>query len=55
MLITALGTVIWVPVEGIRSLGRNTQGVKLVTLDNEDKVVGVAHLEDRTETGDDEK
>jgi len=55
MLITALGTVIWVPMEGIRSLGRNTQGVKLVTLDNDDKVVGVAHLEDRAEAGDEEK
>ncbi|MGA1843507.1 MAG: DNA gyrase subunit A [bacterium] len=55
MLITALGTVIWVPVEGIRCLGRNTQGVKLVTLDTDDKVVGVARLEDRAEVGDDEK
>ncbi|MGA1796173.1 MAG: DNA gyrase subunit A [bacterium] len=55
MLITAQGTVIWVPVEGIRSLGRNTQGVKLVTLDTDDKVVGVARLEDRAEVGDDEK
>ncbi len=52
MLITSPGNVIWVPVKGIRSLARNTQGVKLVTLDAEDKVVGVTCLEDRTEKED---
>jgi DNA gyrase subunit A len=49
MIITASGNVIWVPVEGIRLLARNTQGIKLVALDENDKVVGVACLEDRPE------
>ena len=52
MLITSSGNVIWVPVKGIRSLARNTQGVKLVALDDEDKVVGVTCLEERPEESD---
>jgi DNA gyrase subunit A len=55
MLITSSGKVIWVPVKGIRSLARNTQGIKLVALDEDDRVVGVACLEDRSETGDEKE
>ncbi|MGA1840321.1 MAG: DNA gyrase subunit A [bacterium] len=55
MLITSSGNVIWVPVKGIRSLGRYTQGVKLVALDEDDRVVGVACLEERPETGDEKE
>lgn len=52
MLITSSGNIIWVPVKGIRSLGRNTQGIKLVALDADDSVVGVTCLEERSEKGD---
>jgi DNA gyrase subunit A len=52
MLITSSGNVIWLPVKGIRSLGRNTQGIKLLALDDEDKVVGVTCIEEKSEEGD---
>jgi DNA gyrase subunit A len=44
MLITQQGVVIRMPVKGIRISGRNTQGVKLVNLDERDIVVDVARL-----------
>jgi len=44
MLITAQGVVIRMPVKGIRIAGRNTQGVKLVNLDDHDAVMDVARL-----------
>ena len=42
MLITAGGQMVRIPVQGIRECGRNTQGVKLVTLDPGDKLLGIA-------------
>jgi DNA gyrase subunit A len=44
MLITGQGVVIRMPVKGIRIAGRNTQGVKLVNLDEHDAVMDVARL-----------
>ena len=44
MLITKHGVVIRMPVKGIRVSGRNTQGVKLVNLDEGDLVCDVARL-----------
>jgi DNA gyrase subunit A len=44
MLITKLGVVIRMPVKGIRVSGRNTQGVKLVHLDDGDIVCDVARV-----------
>jgi DNA gyrase subunit A len=44
MLITKQGVAIRMPVKGIRVAGRNTQGVKLVNLDNEDLVMDVARV-----------
>jgi DNA gyrase subunit A len=44
MLITGQGVVIRMPVKGIRIAGRNTQGVKLVNLDDHDSVMDVARL-----------
>jgi DNA gyrase subunit A len=44
MLITKHGIVIRMPVKGIRVSGRNTQGVKLVNLDEGDFVCDVARL-----------
>src|ERR1051325_10007208 len=55
MLITKQGIAIRMPVKGIRVAGRNTQGVKLVNLDQNDVVTDVARVvpDDDTETGDD--
>ena len=44
MLITKLGMVIRMPVKGIRVSGRNTQGVRLVNLDDTDCVNDVARV-----------
>jgi DNA gyrase subunit A len=53
MLITKHGVVIRMPVKGIRVSGRNTQGVRLVNLDNGDLVIDVARVvpEDDREEG----
>jgi DNA gyrase/topoisomerase IV subunit A len=42
MLITAKGQMVRIPVNGIRECGRNTQGVKLVTLDDGDQLKAIA-------------
>jgi DNA gyrase subunit A len=44
MLITKEGVTIRMPVKGIRVSGRNTQGVKLVNLDDKDLVMDVARV-----------
>jgi len=44
MLMTKQGILIRMPVKGIRVAGRNTQGVKLVNLDNNDLVMAVARV-----------
>jgi DNA gyrase subunit A len=44
MLITRHGVIIRSPVDGIRVIGRNTQGVKVMNLDAGDKVVDVARV-----------
>jgi DNA gyrase subunit A len=44
MLITKLGMVIRMPVKGIRVSGRNTQGVRLVNLEDTDCVNDVARV-----------
>ncbi|MFQ6047479.1 MAG: DNA gyrase C-terminal beta-propeller domain-containing protein, partial [Gemmatimonadales bacterium] len=44
MMITRHGVIIRLPVEGIRVIGRNTQGVKVMNLDPGDSVVDVARV-----------
>ena len=44
MLMTKQGILIRMPVKGIRVAGRNTQGVKLVMLDDKDLVMAVARV-----------
>jgi DNA gyrase subunit A len=45
MLITDSGTLIRTPVEGISSMGRNTQGVKLIALDEGQRLAGVEMIQ----------
>ena len=42
MLITVGGQMVRIPVNGIREAGRNTQGVKLIDLDQTDKLQAIA-------------
>jgi DNA gyrase subunit A len=44
MIITKNGIVIRCPISGISIIGRNTQGVRLINLEDTDRVVDVAHL-----------
>lgn len=44
MMITRHGVIIRVPIAGIRVIGRNTQGVKVMNLDEGDLIVDVARV-----------
>ncbi|WP_455656721.1 DNA gyrase subunit A [Phascolarctobacterium sp.] len=50
MMITAAGIIIRIDVEGISQFGRNAQGVKLMTLNDDDKVVSLAAVQQDEET-----
>ena len=45
MLISSNGTLVRTPVEGISVVGRNTQGVTLIKLTGDQKLVGLAGIE----------
>ena len=45
MLISQQGTLVRTPVDGISQLGRNTQGVKLIRLDDGDLLTGLARIQ----------
>lgn len=47
MLITSEGKIIRISVSGVRVSGRSTQGVKLMNLEDEDRLVAVAKLAER--------
>jgi len=49
MMITKGGIIIRCPVQGIRVSGRNTQGVKLMNLDTDDRIVDVARVQKEDE------
>ncbi len=44
MLMTAKGMTIRLPVKGISVISRNTQGVRLVRLEEGDKLAAIAHI-----------
>jgi DNA gyrase subunit A len=44
LLITEQGMIIRVPVSGIRSMGRNTQGVRVINVEENDRVVAAVKL-----------
>ncbi|MDD3625688.1 MAG: DNA gyrase subunit A [bacterium] len=49
MVITKAGTVIRISVENIRAIGRNTMGVRIMNLRNNDKVVSIARVVSKKE------
>ena len=53
LLVTQQGMLIRMNVDEIRRIGRATQGVRLIRLDEEDRVVAVAKLVEREEEGSD--
>jgi DNA gyrase subunit A len=52
-MITRHGVIIRVPSQGIRVSGRNTQGVKVMNLDEGDVVMDVARVVNEDDTGTD--
>ena len=52
MLITDDGVIIRLPVDGIPVLGRNTQGVRIMRVAGESRVVGVTRAAKESETPD---
>jgi DNA gyrase subunit A len=49
MLMTDIGKIIRMPIKGISVISRNTQGVKLIGMDSEERVVGAARLGEKEE------
>ena len=54
MLISSNGTLVRTPVEGISIVGRNTKGVTLIRLIDDQKLVGLAGIEAIEDDGDDD-
>lgn len=46
ILISDQGTLVRIPADQVSSQGRNTQGVRLINLSNEEKLVGMAQVEE---------
>ncbi len=44
MIVTQLGMIVRIPVSGISTIGRNTQGVRLIRVDEGDQVVSIARV-----------
>jgi DNA gyrase subunit A len=55
MIVSANGIVIRLPVAGISTIGRNTQGVRVINLDSGDRVIDMTRVvhngEDEGEEG----
>jgi len=49
MIVSSRGMMIRVPVKGIRPMGRATQGVRLITLEEGDRVVSLTRVYERDE------
>ncbi|HEY2829165.1 MAG TPA: DNA gyrase subunit A [Thermoanaerobaculia bacterium] len=49
LLITQQGMILRMPASGVRSIGRATQGVRLIDIEAEDKVVSLARLVEKEE------
>ncbi len=49
MLMTNRGKIIRMPIDGISVISRNTQGVKLMGLDADERIVGAARLAEKEE------
>ncbi len=52
MLISSSGTLVRTPVEGISLQSRNTQGVRLIRLADDDRLKGVERIESLPEQDD---
>ena len=49
LVITQQGMIIRMPINDVRAIGRATQGVRLIEIEGDDKVVSVARLVEKEE------
>ena len=54
MIVSANGIVIRLPVTGISAIGRNTQGVRVINLDEGDRVIDITRVVQNDDADDDE-
>src|SRR5438874_1818237 len=54
LLITQQGMILRMPTNDVRAIGRATQGVRLIEIEGEDRVVSVARLVEKEDNGEDE-
>ena len=54
MMITQEGMMVRCPIREVRTIGRSTQGVKMITLKGKDKLVQVARLAAKSEDEEEE-
>ncbi|PLX88875.1 MAG: DNA gyrase subunit A [Desulfuromonas sp.] len=52
MFVTDRGKILRTPARNFRAIGRNTQGVRLMVLENAERIVSVAKLAEKDETDD---
>ena len=52
MLVTQQGKILRMSTGDIRSIGRATQGVRLIGIDEDDRVVSIARLVEKNADGD---
>jgi DNA gyrase subunit A len=50
MLMTSTGKIIRIPVKGVSVISRNTQGVKLIEIESNERVTGAARLAEKEES-----
>jgi DNA gyrase subunit A len=55
MLMTDIGKIIRMPISGISVISRNTQGVKLIGMDPDERVVGAARLAEKEDDDDEDE
>ena len=51
MIITQQGKILRMAAEGIRTIGRSTQGVRLIDIEGDDRAVSIVKLDEQDESG----
>jgi len=51
LLMTQQGMILRIPTDDVRAIGRATQGVTLINIEGDDKVVSIARLVEKEEEG----
>jgi len=52
MISTSTGKIIRIAMKGVTVIGRNTQGVKLMDVDKDEHITGIASIAEKEDEGD---